>query len=66
MTQHFTKLTVSATGWCRKCQKFTMHRVDQDRDQGRLGPCLACIERLDKLHAEAKPPAETQRSLFCV
>jgi len=45
MTEHFTKNTVEARLWCRKCSKFTMHRIDRDKDQGRRGPCLDCIAR---------------------
>jgi hypothetical protein len=36
MTEHYTRNTLEATSWCKKCQKFTQHRVDG----GRLGPCL--------------------------
>ena len=42
MTQHYTRDTVSAAAWCRKCKKETQHRVD-DR---RRGPCLECLEKL--------------------
>lgn len=41
MSEHFTRDTVSASGWCAKCYAMTQHRVD-DR---RLGPCLPCLER---------------------
>jgi ribosomal protein L44E len=34
--EHFTKNTKQVSHWCKKCHKYTMHRVDQ----GRLGPCL--------------------------
>lgn len=65
MTQHYTKNTTEASAWCAKCKRRTMHRVDADEMQGRLGPCLECIRKLDAQHAE-KPKAEppTQRSLF--
>jgi hypothetical protein len=49
VTQRFTRSTVSAAHWCGKCGKSTQHRIDGVR----LGPCLECIERLDKQHAEA-------------
>lgn len=45
MKEHYTKNTVEARAWCNKCDRATMHRVDR----GRLGSCLDCIERLDKL-----------------
>jgi hypothetical protein len=41
MSEHFTKNTVEARLWCRKCYKLTMHRIDA----GRKGPCLDCIAR---------------------
>lgn len=56
MSEHFTRSTVAATAWCAKCQKHTLHRVD-DR---RIGPCLACIEKLDRLYEEH---AEFERQL---
>ncbi|HZW05358.1 MAG TPA: hypothetical protein VFF58_00490 [Candidatus Nitrosotalea sp.] len=46
MTQHFTKLTVSAAFYCGKCGKSTQHRIDQ----GRKGPCLNCIAKLEAQH----------------
>jgi hypothetical protein len=64
MTQHFTQNTVSAAFWCGKCQRSTQHRIDK----GRKGPCLGCVERLEKQHAEQpmlkKPAASSQGSLF--
>jgi hypothetical protein len=36
MTEHYTRNTESATAFCKKCDRFTVHRVDG----GRLGPCL--------------------------
>lgn len=48
MTQHFTRSTVSAEAYCKPCGKRTQHRVD-DR---RLGPCLECMEKLDRLYEE--------------
>jgi hypothetical protein len=46
MTQHYTRLTVSAAHYCSKCRKQTQHRIDR----GRKGPCLECIARLDLQH----------------
>jgi len=61
MTQHFTRLTVSAAFHCGKCGRATQHRIDN----GRKGPCLECIVRLEKQHAE-KPKAEEakQQEMF--
>jgi hypothetical protein len=39
--QHFTRNTVSATSWCNKCGKPTMHRIDGVK----LGPCLDCLDK---------------------
>lgn len=54
MTEHFTRSTVEASHWCAKCQKRTMHRVDADAQQGRLGPCLECIAKLDGKRADRR------------
>jgi hypothetical protein len=43
MTQHYTRNTVEASAWCRVCGRDTMHRIDGVK----LGPCLACIKRLE-------------------
>jgi hypothetical protein len=66
MTQHFTRNTVEASAWCAICKKRTMHRVDADEMQGRLGPCLECIDRHDanRETAIAKAEYERQRELF--
>lgn len=62
MTERYTKNTITATAWCRKCHKFTVHRVDA----GRLGPCMPCIEQtageLKFEHADA--PEARQGGLF--
>lgn len=60
MTEHFSRNTVSATFHCGKCGKATAHRIDS----GRKGPCLECIARLDKQHAEAPPKPERQQNLI--
>jgi ribosomal protein L44E len=61
MPEHFTRNTVSASFFCNKCGKFTQHRIDD----GRKGPCLDCIARLDAAHAmkQAEPEA-VQGDLF--
>lgn len=62
MKEHFPRNAVSASFWCGKCQKFTQHRID-DR---RKGPCLDCIERLERDHAIAPKAVAvaTQQELF--
>jgi hypothetical protein len=60
MTQHFSRSTVSAAFHCAKCGKPTQHRIDD----GRKGPCLACIERYDNAPKRETPAAQSQRSLF--
>lgn len=47
MPAHYPRSTVSAEAFCKKCQKPTQHRID-DR---RIGPCLECMERLEREHA---------------
>ena len=56
MTEHFTKNTVEASAWCAKCKRKTMHRVDADAQQGRLGPCLVCVALLEAKHKVQLPP----------
>lgn len=64
MKEHFTKSTIEAQCWCLKCNRSTMHRVDN----GRKGPCLRCLEELEKKHVQLsliKPaPEEEQLELF--
>lgn len=63
MSEHFTRNTVSASFYCGKCGKPTAHRIDNCRK----GPCLECIARLERLHAETpKVEPERQGSLFHV
>ena len=64
VTHHFTRNTVEAQHWCPKCKAFTMHRVDRDKMQGRLGPCIPCMERHDSQPKESKPEAAKQERLF--
>ena len=61
MTQHYTRNTVEAASWCRKCNKPTMHRVDGVR----LGPCLICLKKLENppLPGIIEPEPE-QQELF--
>lgn len=65
MPEHFTRNTVSAAFYCSKCNKVTQHRIC-DR---RKGPCLECIDKLEKLHQEsltkaAAPKPPEQGDLF--
>ncbi len=65
MAEHYTRNTVAAMAWCPRCKKQTMHRGGEVK----LGPCLDCLERLDK-EAKARQAQPTpskdprQRSLF--
>lgn len=61
MPEHFTKNTVSASFWCNKCGKPTMHRVFD----GRRGPCEDCMAKPAKAKDVKPAPAEnTQQELF--
>jgi ribosomal protein L44E len=60
MTQHFSSNTVSASHYCKKCGKFTQHRIDDHRK----GPCLECIKRLEAQHAEQFLKERKQSELF--
>jgi ribosomal protein L44E len=63
MTQHFTRNTISAAFYCRKCGRETQHRIDGVRK----GPCLDCIARLTIEHAQneiERRRAARQGSLF--
>lgn len=50
MPEHFTRSTVSAAFYCKKCQRETQHRIDG----GRKGPCLECIGKLELQKREAE------------
>lgn len=66
MTQHFPRSTVSASFYCPQCARFTQHRIDSGRgNAGKKGPCLDCIERLNREH-DARPKVEVskQQNLF--
>lgn len=60
MPEHFTRNTVSVEFYCAKCANRTQHRIDD----GRKGPCLECIARLEKQHAVPKPALPRQANLF--
>jgi hypothetical protein len=46
MSQHYTRNTVSASAYCRICERNTQHQV-HDR---RIGPCMACMDRAQMEH----------------
>jgi ribosomal protein L37E len=52
--QHYTRNTVEADAWCNRCGRRTMHRVDGVK----LGPCLACTEKLETQHQEKQHQQE--------
>lgn len=55
--QHFTRNTVEASEWCKRCHKFTMHRIDGVK----LGPCLQCLNQLQREPGRAKrAPQQTE------
>jgi hypothetical protein len=61
--QHYTRNTVSVAAYCGKCGKSTQHRVDN----GRKGPCLECIARLEApgdTQPQNTAPAAKQEVLF--
>ena len=61
MSQHYTRSTVSAAFYCKKCGKETQHRID-DR---RRGPCMECMARTDALATKPKKtPHAHQEDLF--
>lgn len=46
--QHYTRGTVEASAWCRKCGKPTMHLVFGVK----LGSCKKCISKLEAENAQ--------------
>ncbi len=36
MAEHYTKNVIADTKYCKRCQRRTLHRVDD----GRIGPCI--------------------------
>jgi hypothetical protein len=63
MGHHFTRNTITATAYCKKCRKNTNHRVT-DR---RLDACLECIAKLEAHHAARTTnpqPQPQQQPLF--
>lgn len=60
MKESLPRNTISACFYCRRCRTVTSHRVDR----GYKGPCLRCIERLEKQHADHKPAAPATQGGF--
>lgn len=57
--QHYTRNTQSVARHCPKCNKVTQHRVDD----GRLGPCLECIAKLEATSSESQQLAAGSQQL---
>jgi hypothetical protein len=57
MPEHYTKNTLECTAWCNRCGRPTQHRVDD----GRRGPCLACITKRETEAAEQKERDEEEK-----
>jgi hypothetical protein len=53
MPEHYTKATVMATFWCKKCHKDTLHNVSG----GRRGFCLDCMKKLEDAALDRGPEA---------
>jgi ribosomal protein L44E len=56
MKEHYTKRTVEVQTWCKVCGRNTQHRVDD----GRKGPCLICMDRLEKESRLFRVPDEPE------
>jgi hypothetical protein len=56
VAEHYTKNTVSATAWCKKCGGFKSHRIDG----GRVGPCLTCVAATAGVLTFAAPAAAAE------
>ena len=51
MTEHYSKATVEVSEWCKKCHKFTPHRVLG----GKLAGCKVCEAQPAKPKPAAPP-----------
>jgi hypothetical protein len=60
MSQHYPKNTVSADAWCVRCRAQTQHRIDD----GRVGPCLDCLNRPLPARVQALVDQIPERGLF--
>ena len=59
MAEHFSKATVQAKVWCKRCGKATMHSVWD----GRRGSCFKCSSRPTSTARKA-PASERTGNLF--
>jgi len=57
MAEHYTLNTVSATAWCGRCNKQTMHSVADHK----IGGCLECIAQTENEMASAKISQKQRR-----
>ncbi len=60
MPHHFTKATIEATVWCKKCGKPTPHLIYD----GRRGSCKICIARLEEEAARREKESAANLKLF--
>lgn len=63
MSEHYSKQTVSVSAFCKKCQRQTVHKVDD----GILGACLSCVEKLQAdftYHEQERRKEQRQGVLF--
>jgi hypothetical protein len=58
MTEHYTRNTVSASAFCKRCRAHTQHQVQG----GLMGACMDCQAR--PLPPAPPAPAEPERGLF--
>lgn len=52
MPHHYTKSTVEASVWCKKCNKMTPWKIADGRRQF----CLVCYAKEDPPRKRGKPP----------
>lgn len=71
MSQHYTRNSVSAPKWCKKCSAVTQHKIwfPPNVGGGRLGHCLPCEAKQEAEHQRrmkepAPAPAIVQEKLF--
>jgi hypothetical protein len=57
-TQHFTRNTLEATAYCKRCVRFTRHQVSG----GVITHCLECQARRAEAHANSARPLPAHSS----
>lgn len=57
MSEHYSKQTVSVSAFCKKCNKYTIHRVDD----GRKSACTDCEAKLQLDHAYNEQQRRTEK-----